>query len=212
MPDQTSTASLEPTPNEILAYRTFVRSITQPFIESIARPPVLWHYTNGSNLINIVDHGKLYSTQVSCLNDQSEIQYSRELLRQAVRRLRLENGHSDEDTRLLEFVEENLGNDVSTSEWFVVCFSAVDDDLSQWRAYTQGEGGYSIGFHTDQIQIFGARDECWLIPVCYDAGLHYQMAEKVARETLRFFANGYETRKHAEKDWTNAFWQHGQTP
>jgi hypothetical protein len=36
---------------------------------------LLWHYTSGQNLIKIVESGRLYSTQVSCLNDSSEMRY-----------------------------------------------------------------------------------------------------------------------------------------
>jgi len=34
---------------------------------------IVWHYTSGPGLISIIESGTLYSTQVSCLNDATEI-------------------------------------------------------------------------------------------------------------------------------------------
>ena len=44
---------------------------------------IVWQYTPGDALINIVQSGALYSTQVSCLNDRTEVHYSETLLRDA---------------------------------------------------------------------------------------------------------------------------------
>jgi len=48
----------------------------------------LYHYTSGNGLIEIIKNGELWSTQVACLNDSSEMLYPIELLRTKVKEKR----------------------------------------------------------------------------------------------------------------------------
>ena len=45
---------------------------------------ILWHYTDGKGLIGMVESGMFYSTQVSCVNDSSEVRYAQRLFRAAL--------------------------------------------------------------------------------------------------------------------------------
>src|SRR5579859_3956399 len=45
---------------------------------------LLWHYTNGQSLLKILESRTLYSTQVSCLNDSSEMRYGQTLFKKAL--------------------------------------------------------------------------------------------------------------------------------
>lgn len=55
--------------------------------------PLLWHYTSGQNLINILREGEIWTTQVACLNDSTEILHAakvfREALSEALKRIEL---------------------------------------------------------------------------------------------------------------------------
>jgi hypothetical protein len=100
----------------------------------------LYHYTTGSGLIEIIKSGELWSTQLSCLNDATELLYPIELLRQkAHHRL------SAPTTPRLEFLLKAIvaglaAPQVATEGRFVACFSEDGDDLSQWRGYGGGRG------------------------------------------------------------------------
>jgi hypothetical protein len=48
---------------------------------------LVWHYTSGDSLIKILACGTIYTTQVACLNDATEIRYSASLLRNALSKL-----------------------------------------------------------------------------------------------------------------------------
>jgi hypothetical protein len=106
----------------------------------------LYHYTTGNGLIEIIKSGELWATQVACLNDSSELLYPIELLRAKVCKaskspISLEVGF------LLKQIEEGLSaQTIDTEGRFLSCFSEDGDDLSQWRAYGGGEGGYAIEF------------------------------------------------------------------
>jgi len=38
---------------------------------------MLWHYTDASGLMGIVEHERLWATQTSFLNDSTELEYGR---------------------------------------------------------------------------------------------------------------------------------------
>ena len=60
--------------DEIQRYYKFVEQLSKD-LGSIAIPPetILWHYTTGSSLIKIVDSATIFATQLSGLNDTTEL-------------------------------------------------------------------------------------------------------------------------------------------
>ena len=68
---------------------------------------VVWHYTTGDALINIVQSGSLYSTQVSCLNDRTEVHYGGTLLKNAFIEIQKQNQPPEETELLKQLIEES---------------------------------------------------------------------------------------------------------
>jgi hypothetical protein len=159
---------------------------------------ILWHYTTGNGLLSIVASGSLYATQVSCLNDSTEVLYSTKLLTNAFLKIRPEKF---EERYLLERminpVEEPVARINLTGAWFVTCFSKERDDLSQWRAYGGGENGYAIAFHAGGL--FG-RANGILARVNYNQKEHEEVAARVANATLEFFKEGLYARFSGQAD------------
>ena len=117
-----------------------------------ALPEEVWHYTDAHGLIAILSSGKIWATQISCLNDILEQRYFGDLIHNVVRIRRSQNTDPDLEI-LLHAAEEGLEKrDFSTDAQFVACFSEVEDDLGQWRGYGGGECGYAIGFQSQGIQ------------------------------------------------------------
>jgi hypothetical protein len=153
----------------------------------------LWHYTNGAGFIGIVESGTIYATQVACLNDSTEIRYATKLYRDAV--IELQRAEHDNEvsnqflTKLLEGMPENPALPAhGPSRFFVACFSSRDDDLAQWRAYSDGgENGYALGFKARGLNNlpYGA-----LLRVNYNNVDHKRAAAEIAAATLRFFLEG----------------------
>lgn len=58
-------------------------------LRSYGRPSVdeVWHYTTAEGLIAILQYGKIFSTQVTCLNDSLEQRYFGDLIHQAMKPL-----------------------------------------------------------------------------------------------------------------------------
>jgi len=191
------------TDDEKHQYGEFVRQQLAVFLR--AAPPVLWHYTTGSALINIIESGELWATQVSCLNDRSELRFAIRLLREALRPHR--NKASVDDEILLEKIKEAMSEEAAgTSEWFVACLSEQRDDLSQWRAYTAEEAGYAIGFSSAGLALAGSADQSLLAPVNYDIEKSRSLAKATADATLHFFRSGLAKRRdESPANWADVF-------
>ncbi|MDQ6706607.1 MAG: DUF2971 domain-containing protein [Acidobacteriota bacterium] len=151
---------------------------------------VLWHYTTGEALLGIIESGSIYATQISCLNDSTELRYFFELFRNALFAIQERDRLASEEGEFLStFLRQLDGSDRvnSDSSWFVTCFSTARDDLSQWRAYCGGENGYAIGF-----DVSGLLNKKIVTPVSYDVDEHRNTASQLAVATMQFFREGLD--------------------
>jgi hypothetical protein len=134
-------------------------------------PDELFHYTGFSGLQGILSSGKIYSTQVSCLNDQSEFSYfSSKVINELDRRLSLES--NERVVKLFQCAKERLSRrEYHSVGAFISCLSSKSDDLNQWRSYGGGECGYAIGFSTKEMMIPIFDRQGILLDVLYDEKL-----------------------------------------
>jgi hypothetical protein len=131
-------------------------------------PNSLYHYTTGENLINIISSGQLWSTHVACLNDATEIRYATDQLRERIETRLVAPGDPDMIPLVRSLDEILCGFETEIRPTFVTCFSELYDDLSQWRAYSGGEGGYAIEFDSSKLRIAGGTHEIILLRVEYN--------------------------------------------
>lgn len=197
---------IPPSQGEIHQYLDAARDEIAKFGPA-APQSILWHYTSGDGLIGIIGSGEFWVTQVSCVNDATEIRYSRLLLRQALIEKRQNSNAGDDETVLYDTAIDALSTNITPlSEWFIGCLSAEDDDLSQWRAYGGGEGGYAIAFDTALLLHCLSLDGNLLAQVCYNENIHRRIALSVADSTVDFYLRGLAARPGADrKEWTGAF-------
>ena len=122
-------------------------------LRAYGRPavPEVWHYTTAEGLIGILQSGKVWSTQVSCLNDSKEQGYFGDIVYESAKSVIASNEGTDFGVFLKMAEESYLKRDFSTTWHFVSCFSEAEDDLGQWRGYGGGNCGYAIGFAYDGI-------------------------------------------------------------
>lgn len=202
------------TAREIEIYKGFVQCIFNCLSINTAKlPEMLWHYTNSNGVKSIIESGSIFTTQIGCLNDSSEIMYSVDMLRSAMSRLRSKSEISaipEIDRILFTIADEELSVDVRPfSEWFVACLSELSDDLSQWRAYSGGENGFAIGFRTDvliQISYKNYKSRFKLAKISYDQNFHHKIVDLVAEKTLEFCRAGYLMRSGCDPSvWVNEF-------
>ncbi len=169
---------------------------------------IVWHYTTGQSLIEIVRTGSLFATQVACLNDTTELRYAVSLFRQELEKLLPRPSLSTRELtflqRYLSLIEfEQDGPTIAPSKFFVSCFSESRDDLSQWRCYGGGENAYAIGIRKGHL--FGIPN-CLTLRVNYSKPDHEKLAASAARTTLEMFREGLNLRPGNSSDgWEDTF-------
>lgn len=112
-------------------------------------PRVLWHYTSIDAFKKIVESKQIFATEVRYLNDRSEFLHVKEIADLLLSdmpdpKTKLDRGALDLARRIVELSFETASQ--VAPEVFVASFTAAEDQLSQWRAYSYGSSGVSLGF------------------------------------------------------------------
>lgn len=125
------------------------------------------------------------ATNFSFLNDPSELQYGRELAEEV-----LSEGRKLVSKNYRVFFERVLErfNVELVSEVYVCCFTKLEDDLSQWRAYgSSAVERYSIGFDAEVLQATGfKRDNVRFARVLYNQDEQLKRLEFVVQRAVKF--------------------------
>jgi hypothetical protein len=153
-------------------------------------PKTLYHYTDLSGFVGIVESKKLWATNVSYLNDYTEYLHTIKLARSYTERA-LRGARDEVRRRFYEMLLERLRpDDLKETDFppiFTFCLSEKRDDLSQWRGYTGGEGGISIGFSTETLLDRADRANFWLTHVTYDEDKKKNWIELYLESTANIF-------------------------
>jgi hypothetical protein len=143
-----------------------------------ASPPRLYHYTGAQGVKGIISSGKLRASHIYYMNDESEYTHAIDLMDQTTR--------AQQNRLPPVLIDAIIGNldSARTIEGalpiFVTSFSEKQNDLSQWRAYGQGEGGFSIGFSLLELQ----KSTGYLLPCIYQSNLQQRFAEQALQKLL----------------------------
>jgi len=117
----------------------------------------LFHYTDTSALVQVVQHKKLWASDLRLMNDTMEIEHGMKLIRAAVKR-RAPN------VEALNLVRAALAHpNFADGALFAISLSEDGDVLSQWRAYAADGAGYAVGFDSNSIQ--GLAPEEWGVSI-----------------------------------------------
>lgn len=140
-----------------------------------AEPELLYHYTDQKGLLGILGEKEkcIWATHINYLNDTSEGQiFTKLLLNELNRRaatdpdgapsnitayerlLRLSSDQANHQNEALE-IGLSAFSWITNQSTFVTSFSAHGNLLSQWRAYSGSDGGYSIGFKRSYLKSAG---------------------------------------------------------
>jgi hypothetical protein len=173
------------------------------FNEDTFAPPRLYHYTGAAGVKGILlGHNSsgcsplvLRATNFSFLNDPSEINYGRNL---AVTVLEEKEKQADDhDLTTLREIKASFEKQVELSEVYVSCFTKLQDDLSQWRAYGAPKAPrYCIGFSVNYEKYSDPTQETPLVEVIYNEERQRQEIVEIIDRTIKFRK---EFPSHAEK-------------
>jgi len=117
-------------------------------LETEPPPPILYHYTDDAGLKGILESGTLRLTDVSNLNDPSELNHGFSHAVEIINR-RAAAGPLESKIFAQQFERFLIDGGIDTvAHYFVGCFSAAGDELGQWRAYADNGRGFALAFDT----------------------------------------------------------------
>lgn len=115
-----------------------------PELLSTPIPEKLWHYTSVDAFLKIVGNKNVFATDVRFMNDREEFVHARQLADEMVKERPELDAEGFPDR---EFFAKTVALGFGLkAEIFVACFTAAEDQLGQWRAYSHGSAGVSLGF------------------------------------------------------------------
>lgn len=130
--------------------------------KKVKEPKVLYHYCSAETFFNIIKNDSIWMSDISKSNDSKElswikersIEYIKEKIITYAKMLkkegRLIEAPFEDVEQVCDLIKFNVNNE--TEKCWVFCLSEKDDDLGQWRGYSQDGSGVSIGFKTEYLQ------------------------------------------------------------
>ena len=115
-------------------------------------PNSVFHYTSDFGVKGILESKKLFLSDAYNLNDPSELRHGISILANFLEKKKANH-------LIFEHLNEGYSKFVKNIEnlphayCYILSFSLVGDDLSQWRAYADNGRGYSIEFETKPIEV-----------------------------------------------------------
>lgn len=145
-------------------------------------PTVLYHYTNGDALLEIIRGKKIWATSIHYLNDAKEFAYAIDIAQEVIN----EQMKNIKEGRLLEAFEplSRRLDQIAKINVFVASFSAVGDSLSQWRSYCSQGAGYSIGFSVPPLSTVASEQGFSLEPCIYDQFEQMRIIQALLKESI----------------------------
>jgi hypothetical protein len=117
------------------------KSIAQFMLTQDKFPNILQHYTSNEGLMGMLSSGSIWATDATFLNDSSEYNLAKGLINNYI-----EEKKTKVSVGCAELLDRSKVFDrVNRDSFFVACFCANPDLLSQWRGYANAGTGYSIG-------------------------------------------------------------------
>jgi len=140
----------------------------------------IYHYTDSYGLTGILQNQLFFATNAAFLSDSTELQYGKEVFLNELRHKLIEENLAIERKeiihKMIEAIESLNGND-----YYLVCFSAHEDDLNQWIKYGDGGKGFCIGFEKNWLDtFFGAYAH--ILPVVYKKDIQIRVTKQLLEE------------------------------
>lgn len=119
---------------------------------------IIYHYTSPEGILGILTNHTLWLSEITYMNDESEITYTFDLLTDILAQNNNEICQTFKDSLKTNIekrtqLPSNLFDYVNRDSIFVACFSTKNDELSLWNYYTKtgSMAGYNIGFKVDKL-------------------------------------------------------------
>jgi hypothetical protein len=151
-----------------------------------AIPQTLYHYTSQEGLLGIMRGKMLWVSSIRHLNDAAELSYAIAILKKYLAGPEIGPEDQLSDTWILfqQGVTKYLGV-LENSDSYVGSFSEERDQLSQWRAYTGGGVGFSIGFDFEMLKNAATTRKFELLRCTYAVKEHDEYVRSLIEKSKR---------------------------
>ena len=153
-----------------------IKDITEQLYADIPTETI-YHYTNFSGLIGIVEKRVLWASNILYMNDSAEMNHTVELIKAAVS-ARIEDKRTNQKL-LAQFLDWVTNRIISGHMLFAASFRANGNLLSQWRGYSALGKGVSIGFNPEYLMACAKSQSFQLGQCIYDQKQQQALIEKV---------------------------------
>lgn len=153
-------------------------------------PSVLYHYTTQTGVLGILESKCIWATEIRYLNDASEFIFFVDMVKAAIEEARgatvglSKHEILSEGVNLLSGLTDLFREDTKFL-YFVASFTAHGDLLSQWRAYSRDDIGYSIGFSSSKLQELARLQDFSLKGCVYDYDQQRQILHDLFQTAIR---------------------------
>jgi hypothetical protein len=173
-------------------------------------PEKLWHYTSVQGFQGIVASKEIFAADVRFLNDRTEFIHAREIATQVIAETDEYGTNAfparDYSKRAVDLAFDSGNLSADHLQVFVASFSEAEDQLSQWRGYSQGSSGVSLAFNLTTL-----RPPAHVSTLVMFAPCIYTTAEKKAilRNALTHFVDEAQGYWNAGFEAADAIWRAG---
>ncbi|EGS7959812.1 DUF2971 domain-containing protein [Vibrio cholerae] len=150
----------------------------------------LYHYTDQAGFLGIIQNKNLWATKIQYLNDNNEFKLALEISREILDK-RVAKARSNNEENRIKRLKLNLSN-IRNINMCVCSLSEEGDLLSQWRGYSSGYGGYSLGFERNQLEEIASTQGFDLCKCVYSKREQYELIQELVDETLLRFIDYQE--------------------
>ena len=165
------------------------------YIESTFHPEptkeLLYHYTNIEGLYGILSTNCLWASNINYINDSTEYSYGIGLLNDVLNRT-INNIQDDTLKKYLSHIDGVMY--FKKQSTYCISFCENKDLLSQWRGYTAGNTGVSIGFSNQEFAFSRNEKLIYKIKpsrVIYGKQKGTEVLEKLIMKMDSFLVNEY---------------------
>jgi hypothetical protein len=126
---------------------------------------------------------ELWASNIYYLNDHREFEHGLSLFRSYIRIRHLQ---ADETSKhFFEAMLEPIDTLFPQTPFYVASWSATDDDLAQWRAYSRGGTGYAIAMGGDVLRQLAKLQQFIFAPCVYSSKVHQKWVEEIVDTSFR---------------------------
>lgn len=176
---------MEPQAEGLDAFRRALEVRPAPLLGPFA-PECVYYYTTASGFSGILNEKAIRATNYSFLNDSSEVHFGRTIVERCLEGCRL--NVSTRTSQFIDAITQSLDFE-AVAEVYVACFSGLEDDLSQWRAYgTSPAERFALGFDAPQLERLALEDgNAVYARVLYEQSEQEERVRYLINKALRLF-------------------------